>query len=407
MKVPTGGSRWTSSSHSSPTTPKTALRSGTMKVPTVPNKNQECTERCCSNASQTPSGTSPNFSAASQGGFLPGVGKNARRGEEKNIPSPSNLAGRRLESEYRLMERAICVYPNDVAIFNGFSRSSGQKMYAIKMYPGWAGEGSEGKRQRVRHEAQIGLDLPHHPHLVNTVDFFETPSYLAIVMDFWSGGTLLDYLLRQGPLSERQSVHIVVQLLQALEHLHANQVMHRDVKPENIFLFQSPSEERSDESLDKRSESGTPSSHSSLGTNKRSDGEVLVKVGLGDLSLSTSKIPNSDYVGSPQYSSPEMAMIALRKNFRNLGKPLYNEKCDIWSLGIVAFVLLTQLLPFDGNTAEEVFTSVLQNMLPFDKGPRMSPNAKDFILSLTKSNPGSRPSAKEALRHPWIRNMQS
>lgn len=405
MRIPTGGSRRQPSSSYLSSIPQTPLcaSGGTLKVPSPPSRNPGCSQGggggCCSDG--LPSLGSPASPRETSGGkkFLPRLAKPTSSGPGGgSLPHSPPTEPRRLEREYVMKERPTSVFPNGVLMYTGMDRSSSVPK-AIKIYP--AEEMTEEKRRRVRHEAQMGLDLPPHPQVVNTIDFFEAPNRLAIVMDLWEGGTLLDYLLRRGPLSERQSGNIIAQLLQALAHLHANHVMHRDVKPENIFLLNYPSDENSNPLLKQRRASGTLYASSSTG-NENNDGGAL-HIGLGDLSLSTSKIPNSDYVGSPQYSSPEMAMIALRKEFRNLGKPLYNEKCDVWSAGVLTFVLLTQLLPFDGDSAEEVFLSVLKNMIPFDKGPRISPEAKNFILSLTKSNPGSRPTAKDALRHPWIK----
>lgn len=391
MKAPTGGSRQKSISSLPFSTRPPVSKGANVTVPPSPHHHGAASGFC----SVDPH---PNRSTASSGSgtstFLPAV-SNDLPTSGANL-SLSREGERRLEDEYELGQRPMCTFPNGVMLFTARLRSS-DGFRAIKVFDGR--EMSLEKRQRVRHEAQIGLDLPLHPHLVNTVDFFETPHRLAIVMDMWSGGTLLDYLLCRGPLNEDQSVHILGQLLQALAHLHANGVMHRDVKPENIFLSHPTAEENRRTSTDGR-EAGTPFSRGTL-KNEEMD-STLPKIGLGDLSLSTSKIPNSDYVGSPQYSAPELAMIALRKEFRTLGRPLYNEKCDIWSVGVLTFVLLTRLLPFDGEAVEDIFSSVMGNAIPFDKAPRMSEDAKKFILLLTKTNPGSRPTAKDALRHPWL-----
>lgn len=396
MRAPTGGSRQKSISSPPFSTRPLAPKGANGTVPPSPYHHGAALgcgsvdPHASHSTASSGSGTSMLLSSASND--LPTSGANLSLSRERE---------RRLEDEYELGPRPLCTFPNNVMLFTARVRSS-QGIRAVKLFDGR--EMSLEKRQRVRHEAQIGLDLPPHPHLVNTVDFFETPHRLAIVMDMWSGGTLLDYLLSRGPLSECESVHILNQLLQALAHLHANGVMHRDVKPENIFLSQLSVDENRRTSTNVR-EAEAPCSRGSLKNAEMSG--ALPKIGLGDLSLSTSKIPNGDYVGSPQYSAPELAMIALRKEFRTLGRPLYNEKCDIWSVGVLAFVLLTRLLPFDGEAAEDIFSSVMTNVIPFEKAPRMSEDAKKFILLLTKSNPGSRPTAKDALRHPWLNSRQN
>ncbi|EPY25819.1 protein kinase [Strigomonas culicis] len=184
------------------------------------------------------------------------------------------------------------------------------------------------------------------------------------------GGTLFELLTTGGPLPEDRAGRLTYQLLQGLDHLHKSGVMHRDIKPENLFF-----------------RSGAR--------------DVIV---IGDFGFATTEIPSTGYMGSPQYSAPELALIGLHRDEASALKAMYNEKCDLWSIGVVLFVMLTGLLPFDGLTPNEVFTSVVKNTMPFNKPAcrAITPSAKQFILSLTASNPSKRPTATAALRSPWL-----
>lgn len=232
------------------------------------------------------------------------------------------------------------------------------------------------REEKIREEASIGFRIAPHPAVMHSRCLYDTGDTLTIALGYCSGGTLFDRIIREGPLREDQAAGIIVQVLTGLAHIHRQGIIHRDVKPENIFIF----------SADSATEGGPMS----------------IKVCIGDFSAATQKNPNGVYAGSPQYSAPELALIALHRNMGKLGNPLYNEKCDMWSVGVMTFVVLTGLLPFDGEATEDVFLDVVKNTIPFAKAPMMSKEAKSFILSLTATNPGGRPSAADALRHPWL-----
>lgn len=290
--------------------------------------------------------------------------------------SKQAAAFRKLEDDFVLDARPF-IRSNGILIFRGMSKDTG-KTCAVKMYDGQHVD--DHKLRRIMDEARIGQLIPRHPGVVRTFGFYPSSEHYALVMDLMDGGTLLDELMHRGPMLESRGRSIVKQLLMSVQHIHTSRVMHRDIKPENIYLIQSPASP-----TDKNGE-------------KVKDG-----LAVGDFSLSTTTIPSSDYVGSPQYAAPELAMIGLHRSNPHVSRPLYNEKCDLWSVGIVTFVILTGLLPFDGDSPEEIFTAVLTNVIPFEKCPHMSPTAKSFVVALTKSNPSARPSARDALAHPWIR----
>ncbi|EPY32136.1 protein kinase [Strigomonas culicis] len=165
-------------------------------------------------------------------------------------------------------------------------------------------------------EAEIGRAVPAHPNVMRVLEVFDEAERVVLVCEYMKGGTLFELLTTGGPLPEDRAGRLTYQLLQGLDHLHKSGVMHRDIKPENLFF-----------------RSGAR--------------DVIV---IGDFGFATTEIPSTGYMGSPQYSAPELALIGLHRDEASALKAMYNEKCDLWSIGVVLFVMLTGLLPFDGLT---------------------------------------------------------
>lgn len=228
-------------------------------------------------------------------------------------------------------------------------------------------------------EGAIGLSIPPHPSIVETYACYDDPAAVSIVMECIPAGTLYQLLSTSGPIRELRAGRLMASLLNGLAHLHSCRIMHRDIKPENLFLR---------------------SSGPAAASPQKDD----YSLAIGDFGFATRQIPNNQCVGSPQYSAPELALIGLQHHTITHTKPLFNEKCDLWSVGIVAAVTMTGLMPFDGATPTDVFQEVVKNQMPLHLPAyrRLSPKAREFILALTNTNPSKRPSAKEALRHPWI-----
>lgn len=224
-------------------------------------------------------------------------------------------------------------------------------------------------------EAQLWRGISPHQNIVQSLNFYDSPDRVSILMEFMPGGTLFQHLMTNGALAEGRACKVIAQLLHGVAHLHSCGIMHRDLKPENVFFRSKSLEDAA--------------------------GDV---VAIGDFGFATRTIPNDSCVGSPQYTAPELALIAMQHHQRTATKPMYNEKCDVWSVGVIAYVMLTRLLPFDGPTPTDVFRAVVANTIRFDipSCRSLSPDAKAFIAALTESNPSKRPAAKDALRHPWI-----
>ncbi|XP_062185811.1 phosphoenolpyruvate carboxylase kinase 1-like [Phragmites australis] len=211
-----------------------------------------------------------------------------------------------------------------------------------------------------------------HPGVVQVHAVYEDEGWTHTVMDLCSGPDLVDWVrLRRGaPVPEPDAAHVVAQLAGALAHCHSRGVVHRDVKPDNILL-----------DLDPSGEGGPP------------------RVRLADFGSAAwvgSEGRAEGLVGTPHYVAPEV-----------VAGGEYGEKVDVWSAGVVMYVLLSGgALPFGGDTAAEVFSAVLRGSLRFPSGlfAGVSPAAKDLMRRMMCRDVSRRFSAEQVLRHPWIQS---
>ncbi|XP_021752603.1 phosphoenolpyruvate carboxylase kinase 1-like [Chenopodium quinoa] len=190
---------------------------------------------------------------------------------------------------------------------------------------------------------------------------YDTPSHLHLILDFFPFPSLYDVVSRHHRIPEPESRSIIFSLLHAILHCHQNGVVHRDIKPDNI-LFD----------------------------------PVTKRVKLCD--FGSSGFVNdggrmNEVVGTPYYVAPEI----LEGNG-------YDEKVDVWSVGVVLYVILAGIPPFYGERVEEVFEKVLRGNLRFPSRVfgNFSPAVKDLLRKMICKDVSRRFSAQEALRHPWF-----
>jgi len=215
----------------------------------------------------------------------------------------------------------------------------------------------------LRREVSL-LKKVEHGNVMKMVDCFEDEDYVHIVTEKYSGGELFDRIIdnttAEGCLSEKSAARIIKSLLEAVAYLHGEGIAHRDIKPENI-LFES-----SDEDSDIR----------------------LIDFGLSR-KHAKGNAPMSTPVGTAYYMSPELL------------KGKYDASTDIWSVGIVAYILLAGYPPFNGDTDPEIFAAIKRGHFQYP-GKGFSEEAKDFIGCLLRRDSRKRFSAEEALKHPWL-----
>ncbi|KAL8147484.1 calcium-dependent protein kinase 20-like [Apium graveolens] len=215
----------------------------------------------------------------------------------------------------------------------------------------------------VRREIQIMHHLSGHPNVINIVAAHEDAVAVYVVMELCAGGELFDRIIQKGHYSERKAAELARVIVNVVEACHSLGVMHRDLKPEN-FLFISEEEEAPLKTID-------------FGLS------VFFKPGE----------TFTDVVGSPYYVAPEV----LRK--------LYGQECDIWSAGVIIYILLSGVPPFWDETEQGIFEQVLKGELDFvsEPWPSISEGAKDLVRKMLVRDRSKRLTAHEVLCHPWVK----
>ncbi|KAK7307609.1 hypothetical protein VNO77_40830 [Canavalia gladiata] len=219
----------------------------------------------------------------------------------------------------------------------------------------------------VRREVQILRALTGHKNLVQFYDAYEDHDNVYIVMELCEGGELLDRILsRGGKYTEEDAKTVLRQILNVVAFCHLQGVVHRDLKPEN-FLFTSKDENSELKAID---------------------------FGLSDFVKPDERL--NDIVGSAYYVAPEVLHRA------------YSTEADVWSIGVIAYILLCGSRPFWARTESGIFRAVLKADPSFDEPPwpSLSDEARSFVKRLLNKDPRKRMSAAQALSHPWIKNSK-
>jgi calcium-dependent protein kinase len=215
----------------------------------------------------------------------------------------------------------------------------------------------------VRRELHIMHHLSGHPNIVNIKGAYEDVTSVHLVMELCAGGELFDRIIQRGHYSEAKAAELTRTIVGVVEACHSLGVMHRDLKPEN-FLF---------------------SNHSEDAALKTTDFGLSVFFKPGEIF--------TDVVGSPYYVAPEV----LRKH--------YGPEADVWSAGVILYILLSGVPPFWAETEQGIFEQVLKSELDFvsDPWPKISESAKDLLRKMLNPNVAKRLKSHQVLCHPWIR----
>lgn len=242
-------------------------------------------------------------------------------------------------------------------------RDSGN-WYAIKSIR----KAKVNKIEVLKREIEI-LKEVKHPHIIELVEVYEDERYLHLITELCTGGELFDRIIAktqsaEGHFSEHDAAALIRDILDAIAYCHdEKQIVHRDLKPEN-FLFLTKDEDAPVKIID-------------FGLSRHDD------AALGIMQTK---------VGTPYYVAPEV----LRRE--------YTKSCDIWSIGVIAYILLCGYPPFYGDSDTQIFESVRVGRFDFPspEWDDISQSAKDFVTALLKKDPRDRPTAANALQHVWL-----
>lgn len=231
----------------------------------------------------------------------------------------------------------------------------------------------------VRREVAVMKKLAGSPYVVNLHRAFEDDEHVHIVMDLCEGGDLFDELTKKGRLPEMEACTLFAEVAKAVAHCHANGILHRDVKPENVLLCHTCSPTSPFINLSSHMFNDSPIKLADFGLSVIMDGDKLVY----------------GVAGSPFYLAPEILSGG------------YGLPADVWSLGVVLFMMLSGTAPFGGASEDEVLACVRRGKFGFKHAiwGSISPRAKDLIRRMLHMSPAERPTAKQVLDHEWFKEM--
>ncbi|XP_048349291.1 ribosomal protein S6 kinase alpha-3 [Sphaerodactylus townsendi] len=217
-------------------------------------------------------------------------------------------------------------------------------------------------------EIEILLRYGQHPNIITLKDVYDDGKYVYLVTELMKGGELLDKILRQKFFSEREASAVLLTITKTVEYLHAQGVVHRDLKPSNILYVD---------------ESGNPES-----------------IRICDFGFAKQLRAENGLLMTPCYTANFVAPEVLKRQG-------YDAACDIWSLGVLLYTMLTGYTPFANgpdDTPEEILARIGSGKFSLSGGywNSVSDTAKDLVSKMLHVDPHQRLTAAQVLKHPWI-----
>lgn len=205
------------------------------------------------------------------------------------------------------------------------------------------------------------------PHIIKIYEVFQSQSHLSIVTEYCKGGELYSRIIESGSFTENLAAKYIHQIASSICYLHSNRIVHRDIKPENL-LFESTDPDSKLKLID-------------FGTCKhiKKDDRLV------------------DRIGSAYYVAPEV----ITGN--------YDEKCDVWSMGVILFMMLSGIPPFGGSNNGEIISAIMLNEPNYDpkKWKHVSEGAVQLVKSMLNKSVPQRISAQDVVNHPWVQRFIS
>eukprot|EP01116_Phalansterium_solitarium_P023212 TRINITY_DN8018_c0_g1_i1.p1 TRINITY_DN8018_c0_g1~~TRINITY_DN8018_c0_g1_i1.p1 ORF type:complete len:316 (+),score=117.72 TRINITY_DN8018_c0_g1_i1:70-948(+) len=267
---------------------------------------------------------------------------------------------RKIEDHYQLVKE---IGKGAFSIVYLIKKKSTGESFAVKIIDKQAASNADTDEAKLKQEVEI-LKRAKHPNIVQLIDEFETPQKLYLVMELVTGGELFDKLVEKGQYQEKDAALIVRKIVSAIAYLHSVGIAHRDLKPENLLL---------------KSGDDTEVMLSDFGLSKLFGEEQIMKTACG----------------TPYYVAPEV-----------LNATGYDKEVDLWSIGVITYLLLCGYPPFYGESLPEVFEQIMKGHFEFNSPywDNISSEAKDFIKKLLLVDSKKRLTADNALQHPWLRS---
>ena len=222
------------------------------------------------------------------------------------------------------------------------------------------------KTENSRNEIEIMRKISH-PNIVNIFDIYEDSKKYYIVMEICEGGELFEAISEQGAFTEVDCALIMKQVLAAVNYLHSKNIMHRDIKPENIMFTKK--------------------------INKKNQKFEIKLIDFGTAKVFLKGKKETKFIGTSYYIAPEVL------------KESYDQKCDVWSCGVIMYILLCGYPPFNGNNNNDIYNAI-KNNLPYFHGEdwkEITPQAIDLLQNMLNKNPSKRFSAEKCLNHQWFK----
>ena len=219
----------------------------------------------------------------------------------------------------------------------------------------------------MKQELEV-LEKTDHPHITRVFELLEDKRQYYVIMELVSGGNLLEKVIELKMMTEPLAADVINQLLLSLNYMHSQGITHRDLKPENLLC--EPSED------------------------KKKLNVKLTDFGFACFYQQDQKLELS--LGSPLYMAPELC-----------AETEYDQRVDVWSTGVIAYILLSGMPPFVGQSKDRIYASIQHSQPAFTKEvwKQVSPNAIDFIKKCLNKDYTKRPEVSELLNHSWIKEM--